>query len=194
MTSLDWRHYGIIALLLACLASWGAREKVLSEQTQSLRAERQELARRAEAAETLARSLREQMSREQSRQSEHVRTRAERRLPDGTTEILDTERASTMDRTREEIRREVEERYAAMLAEAQHQVQALRIELDTMRAQVIRSAPRWAVMVGYDTLRVRAGLGANIGPLTALVSAVPSELVRGAVLAARPQAEVILRY
>jgi hypothetical protein len=190
---------GGAVLVLALLASFGARErswiKEVSEVRKSLETEREISASLKTEKSTLETALKKTERR--------VKKRVPVQMPDGSIAYAEEEIAETFEEATSSLKRDFE----AKLATERQRSASLEATLKSKEIEVVRSAPRWALLTGFDLLaptrldRARVGGGMNFGPLTAGLTLAPGGFV-GADFsklpalgdALRPLVEVDLRF
>jgi len=185
--NLDWKHYTVAVLLLAALAAWGSRERTWTKQVDQLTKEKTTLTENLAKQKTENESLRRETDATEVTEPMIVKVNGKDQV------VMVTRKTS---RTVEVAMRQATEQ----IAQFKQQVSELQMKLSTKETETVKPSPKWAVSLGWDPLadtetqRWRAGLGLNLGPLTALATAAPAGWIGGGLTDTRPQLEVVLRF
>lgn len=162
--SLDWKHYSVIALLLAVLATWGSRERTWTKTTEAtsktiekLTVEKQTAIDAKTSAETQAKS-----------DAETTEEVVPVQMPNGQIAYI-TKKTS---RTVQEAITKATTESSTRIAELERRLTEATSTSKTAETETTKNAPRWAAkletpILRYDDISAyRLGAGMNFGGLT----------------------------
>lgn len=168
---LEKKHYIMAALVLGVLATWGSRERSWSKQVEALTLSESRATAVATTATAKVQSLELQLHTEVAKAYERGRRTSKETLPNGTVRETteDFERSSEL--AKAELAIKQLDSYKSELATAQTAVTSLSHRVNELEVEVVKSAPMWNVVAGWEVLGggYYAGGGMNLGALSVSV-------------------------
>lgn len=163
MPSLDWKHYTVIVLLLACLTTWGSRERSWSKRTEEQTQQIQTLNADKQTLATQKSTLEQEMKSDEETTEEVVPVQ----MPNGQIAYITRKTSKTV---QEAIQRATSESQTR-IDELTRQVTELKQTKKTDEHETVKTAPRWYAGADWqplktDSLNIIPHLGINLGSLT----------------------------
>lgn len=164
MPTIDWKIYALAAALLACLTTWGARERSWTKTTEATT----KTIERLTVEKTTAVDARTALEAESKSEAEETEEVVPVQMPNGQIAYI-TRKTS---RTVQEAITKATSESSTRIAELERKLTEATSTSKTAETETIKNAPRWAAQIEVpilnsgDITAYRAGAGFNLGALT----------------------------